>query len=60
MFKVEYKEKEFSTIIRVGKDKIVEDIFESILKKKKIDIDKRNFIIQGKIFGGDSFVELDL
>ncbi|KAL4464994.1 hypothetical protein ABPG73_009797 [Tetrahymena malaccensis] len=60
VFKVECKEKEYSTFIRVDKDKYVEDIFEDLIKRKKIDIDRKNYIIQAKIFGVENDVELDL
>lgn len=30
VFKVECREKEFSTIIRVGKDKLIDDLFDNI------------------------------
>lgn len=49
MFKVECKEKEYYTFIRLAKDKCVDDVFEDLMKKKKIDIDRRNFIILAKI-----------
>ncbi|EAS03807.1 hypothetical protein TTHERM_00657520 (macronuclear) [Tetrahymena thermophila SB210] len=60
VFKVECKEKEYSTFIRVDKDKNVEDVFEDLIKRKKIDIDRKNYIIQAKIFGVENDVELDL
>ncbi|KAL4492530.1 hypothetical protein ABPG72_007643 [Tetrahymena utriculariae] len=60
VFKVECKEKDYSTFIRVDKDKYIEDVFEDLIKRKKIDIDIKNYIIQAKIFGVENDVELDL
>ena len=58
VFKVKYCEKDFQSIIKVGKDLKVKDIYTSI--PKKIDVNKNSFNIFGKINENEAQIKLDL
>lgn len=45
--------------MRISKDKYVDDIFDDLIKKKKLDIGRKNYIISAKIYGCEDDVELD-